>query len=189
MMKKITLFLIVVLSSIFASSQEHMSFKGIEMSSDGDSFVAQLESQGFEKVQQSDNSILLQGTFANYQKSFVIVLSNSQGNVYEVVVIFPPQTNWENLNLIYTNIKNNLTKKYGVCSSFSEKWDGRTPETDYSRMQMLSLGMCKYKTIWNLQQGDINLLLGHSPDCCYVELHYVDQKSLSESRQTAINDL
>ena len=189
-MKKFLLLLITVSAFNFATAQEHMRFKGIEMNGSLTSFVSQLQSKGMKESYAEGNIAKLSGDFASYHDCTIVVTANNNDNVVIVDVKFPYQTTWSLLYDNYSNIKEMLIVKYGKCSNSVEKWDGMSqPSDDRNRMFGVQTDRCKYVSKWETDNGNIELTISHNNNLCYITLSYFDKQNQAQTIQNAIDDL
>ena len=89
------------------------------------------------------------------------------------------------------NPKELLTEKYGEPAKSVEKWDSYSkPLDDGSRMHEVKFDNCKYYTIYETENGDIQLSIDHqSIYSCYVILSYFDKINSEKKREKAKGDL
>ena len=91
----------------------------------------------------------------------------------------------------YFNLKELLTEKYGEPAKSVEKWDTYSkPRDDGDRMHEVKFDNCKYYTIYETENGDIQLSIDHqSVYSCHVILSYFDKINSEKIREKAKGDL
>ncbi|MBQ2414720.1 MAG: hypothetical protein II315_07355 [Rikenellaceae bacterium] len=123
-MKKLFISICAVLFALVVQAQEHMTFKGIPMDCDMDTFASQLEEKGYIKIPFStkyigDTMIVLVGKFAGVDKCFIAIQGTPISKiVWRVGVLFPIEDSWDTLKRCYESLKESYTAKYGKPDSF-----------------------------------------------------------------------
>lgn len=120
-MKRILLTIICVVAVLFAYAEGHMTFKGIEIDGDLESFIAKLEQQGFAKKSIGEDFAIMAGNFTAEDVQLVIHTTPVSKIVYSVSVIYKPTDSWPSQEAHYRNLASTLKKKYG--EPIDEIWD------------------------------------------------------------------
>ena len=198
-MKKITISIIVVLSTIISIAQTqintdssgHLTFKGVPIDGTLDEYVSKMKKSGFIHKDTEDETAILEGDFASYKNCIVGVSTLKQKNlVSKIIVVFPDHDTWSSLSSNYFNLKEMLTEKYGKPSECVEKFQSYTPSDDGSKMTQVQLDACKYYTTYQIEKGTIQLSIKHDDlRGCFVRLVYIDKINREIIKKEALDDL
>ena len=198
-MKKITISIIVVLSTMISIAQTqintdssgHLTFKGVPIDGTLDEYVSKMKKSGFIHKDTEDETAILEGDFASYKNCIVGVSTLKQKNlVSKIIVVFPDHDTWSSLSSNYFNLKEMLTEKYGNPSECVEKFQSYTPSDDGSKMYKVQLDACKYYTTYETEKGTIQLSIKHDGVTrCFVRLVYIDKINSETIKKEALNDL
>ncbi|MBQ7951879.1 MAG: hypothetical protein IJ286_02060 [Alistipes sp.] len=167
-MKKILIYICAILFAVTSYAQEHMTFKGISMDCDIDTFATKLEAKEYMRVPFSTKdvgnaSVVLIGNFAGVDKCFIIVQGTPLSKkVWRVGVLFPIEDSWGALKSRYESLKNSYTKKYSKPESFEyfkqPYYDGCGEE-----LQAVELGKSNYISFFFIKPtGGISLTIEKS---------------------------
>jgi len=193
-MKTKILTIIFALTTILtlAQTSEHLSFKGIPIDGTLDEYVSKMKQNGFTHLGTEDGTALLKGDFAGYKSCIVGVSTLKQKDlVHKIAVIFPDKEIWSTLSGNYFDLKQMLTEKYGKPSDVVEKFDTYSqPNDDNRKMYEVEFDRCKYYSIYESQNGTIELSIGHDGvTSCYVQLVYFDKINSDIIKKKAKGDL
>ncbi len=193
-MKKILLSLFLVLTTLisFAQNTDHLTFKGVPIDGTLDEYVSKMKKSGFSHLGTEDGTAMLNGDFAGYKNCHIGVSTLKQKDlVHKIAVIFPDKETWSTLSGNYFDLKKMLTEKYGKPSDVVEKFDGYSqPKDDNSKMYEVKFDRCKYYSIWETENGEIQLSIEHnSVTSCFVRLGYFDRINSEKIKAKAIDDL
>ena len=170
----------------------HMTFKGVPIDGSLNEYVSKMKQSGFTLIGTEDGVVMLKGDFAAY-KGCIIGVATLKGKdlVSKILVIFPEQETWSTLSSNYYNLKELLTEKYGEAAEIVEKFDTYSePNDDNARMHELGMDRCKFFTIFELENGSIQLSIEHDGfSSSFVMLSYYDKINSEKIRQKAIDDL
>lgn len=151
-----------------------------------------MKQNGFTHVGTEDGIAMLNGDFAGYKNCTVGVATlKGKDLVSKITVIFSDYDTWSYLSSNYYTIKELLTEKYGEPTEIVEKFDSYTePKDDNSKMYEVGMNRCKYYTIYELENGTIELSIGNDGTSTgFVILSYFDKKNSEIIKQKAIDDL
>jgi hypothetical protein len=169
-----------------------MTFKGVPIDGSLNEYVSKMKQSGFTLIGTEDGVVMLKGDFAAY-KGCIIGVATLKGKdlVSKILVIFPEQETWSTLSSNYYNLKELLTEKYGEAAEIVEKFDTYSePNDDNARMHELGMDRCKFFTIFELENGSIQLSIEHDGfSSSFVMLSYYDKINSEKIRQKAIDDL
>lgn len=194
-MKKLTLsfiFVIIFVLSSFAQTTEHLKFKGVPIDGTLSEYVAKMNQVGFQLVETDDGEALLEGEFAGYKDCLIGVSTLKSVNVVNTIgVVFPAREDWSSLEGDYAHLKSMLTEKYGEPADVVEKFQGyANPQTDQDKWIKLITDSCIWYTIFETENGDIQLSLERGDYGEYfVLLKYYDKINTEAVRSAAMEDL
>ena len=193
-MKKIvvTLFLLMSFTLTFAQSSEHLKFKGVPIDGTLNEYISKMKQAGFQLVGTDDGVALLEGEFAGYRGCLIGVSTLKSVNVVNTIgVVFPAREDWSSLEGDYEHLKSMLTEKYGEPSDVVEKFQGYgNPQTDQEKWINLITDNCTWYTIFETENGDIQLSLEKGDYGEYfVLLKYFDKINTEAVRSAAMEDL
>lgn len=194
-MKKIIISLIIVMTAISSWAQnqspEHLTFKGVPLDGKLNEFVLKMKNNGFTHVNTKDGVAMLKGDFAGYKDCIVGVSTQKQLDlVSKIVVIFPECDTWSSLSSNYFTIKELLSEKYGKPSESSEIFQTSSePKDDGSKFYEVQFERCKYLTLYETDNGKIELSIIGSILKCYVLLKYYDKTNNDIVKAKALEDL
>jgi len=192
----LTLVMLLVSTIAFAqkTTTQHLSFKGVPINGTLLDYVAKMNQNGFTHVATKDGTAILKGDFASYKSCVVGVSTLKQKDlVYQIAVVFPDRETWSTLFGNYNTLKELLTEKYGKPFKVVEKFDDdqyNGDGDDGNKMYEVKFDRYKYYTIWQTEQGDIEVSIEHnSVTSCFVKLAYIDKINGAIIRAKAKDDL
>ena len=193
-MKKIvvTLFLLMSFTLTFAQSSEHLKFKGVPIDGTLNEYVSKMKQAGFQLVGTDDGVALLEGEFAGYRGCLIAVSTLKSVNVVNTIgAVFRARENWSSLEGDYEHLKSMLTTKYGEPADVVEKFQVySTPRTNNDKLHELLMDRCTWYTIFETENGDIQLSLEKGDYGEYfVLLKYFDKINTEAVRSAAMEDL
>lgn len=196
-MKKIIItlsLLMVLMSSSFAQSSEHLKFKGVPIDGTLNEYVNKMKQAGFYYEATEDGIALLSGEFAGYSDCIVGVKTLQKLNlVHEIVVLFPSQDKWAGLNYDYERLKTMLTKKYGEPDECIERFNAPSYMTmdDNAKMYQVERNNCEYYSKYDTNNGSISLTISNDgyEFGCRVKLFYTDKTNSDIFDDAVMEDL
>ena len=196
-MKKIIItlsLLMVLMSSSFAQSSEHLKFKGVPIDGTLNEYVNKMKQAGFYYEATEDGIALLSGEFAGYSDCIVGVKTLQKLNlVHEIVVLFPSQDKWAGLNYDYERLKTMLTKKYGEPDECIERFNAPSYMTmdDNAKMYQVERNNCEYYSKYDTNNGSISLTISNDgyEFGCRVKLFYTDKTNSAIFDDAVMEDL
>lgn len=173
------------------SIEQHLKFKGIPIDGTPSEFGAKLKANGFIYDETLDGNSWYKGSFAGYNNCDVVVKSTNN-LVHEVVVLFPKDYSWNQLNNTYSSLKKMLTTKYGNPESI-EKFEN-TPsyvniEDDNDKYREVGFNRCVYSSLFRSLVDGLGIIILEIKSACRVGLHYHDYYNKIKKESAAINDL
>lgn len=193
-MKKYFLLLAVFLLSSISYSQEasnHLKFKGIPIDGSISEFTSKMKAKGFEYIGTEDGMAVFTGEFAGYKQCYIIAKSlKSTNKVSQVAVAFGEYDTWSRLYNTYATLKRMLTQKYGSPTEEIEKFESSIePTDDNDKLYEVQFNRCKYISLWEIENGNIELSIDHAKLDCIVKLIYIDKANHNDVYNSAIDDL
>ena len=196
-MKKIIItlsLLMVLMTSSFAQSSEHLKFKGVPIDGTLNEYVNKMKQAGFYYEATEDGIALLSGEFAGYSDCIVGVKTLQKLNlVHEIVVLFPSQDKWAGLNYDYERLKTMLTKKYGEPDECIERFNAPSYMTmdDNAKMYQVERNNCEYYSKYDTNNGSISLTISNDgyEFGCRVKLFYTDKTNSDIFDDAVMEDL
>ena len=161
-MKRLLTIAVFIFSFMFVMAQtpnNHLTFKGIPITGTLENFAQKMEAKGFKKISSDKKGVGFEGEFAGYSECNIYVFKVPNRNiVHEVVVVFPKESSWANLEKEYNKFKDMLTNKYGVPTLYFETFkEGALTFNDAAKMSSLKKGNCDYWTQWEVDNGYIKV--------------------------------
>ena len=96
---------------------------------------------------------------------------------------------WGDLERCYLNYKSMLSEKYGEPKDCVEKLQNDYANDNNSKKHELSMDRCKYYSIFDGDNGEIQLEITHQSMTCYVILSYFDNANQEKLRKQIMDDL
>lgn len=190
-MKKILVIMMAIMMYVtsFAQTTEHMKFNGVPMEGTLQTFTNKLKAKGFTPFGVQDGVSLLKGEFAGYKDCTVVAVADKSGMICKVTVVFPTMDKWGDLERCYSRYKSMLSEKYGDPKDCVEKFQNDYINDDNSKKHELGMDRCKYYSIFNDDNGEIQLEITHQNFTCFVVLSYFDNANQEKLRQQMMDDL
>ena len=159
-MKKFMLIGALLTVCAISFSQDHLTFKGIEINGTLTEFSKKLEASGFKKTYTNDaqDACVLEGSFAGFDECRIFVLSTAQEHiVWKVAVLLPEQSSWYSLKSRYNDFKSSLTEKYGAPDKKYEYFSSPYYEGDGYEISALNNDKCTYATYFYTDLGTVGI--------------------------------
>lgn len=193
-MKNYILLLAVILLSSISYSQEttnHLKFKGVPIDGSLFEFTSKMKAKGFEYMGAEDGMAVFTGEFAGYKQCYIIAKSlKSTNKVSQVAVAFGEYDTWSRLHNSYATLKSMLTQKYGSPTEEIEKFESSIePTDDNDKLYEVQFNRCKYISLWEIENGNIELSIDHAKLDCIVKLIYTGKANYTDVYNSAIDDL
>lgn len=159
-MKKLLVVLFVIVSTFSTNAQEvqeHLKFKGIEITGNIDNFANSLVKQGYTTKSLGDkNSRVLSGKFANKDCNIILLGTPNTNTIWKVVVLFDQEySSWYSLKSDYKNIKSSFVSKYGNPSNDFHFFSRPYEEGDGYEMTAIKVEKCTYCSFFDVKSGGI----------------------------------
>lgn len=190
-MKRILSIIILAMTSFICMAQEHMTFKGIPIDGDLNSFVDKLEELGFSLDREFDDTVLT-GEFAGKSDCKIIICSTKLTNtVCQVGVAFPDQTSWIALKIEYDELLRLFTQKYGKPYQSQRYFDKPFYDGCGNEVRAVDNLKCHWSDLFSTDQGRITLTLSPGSRVGYgcVVIFYHDKINMLLNDKEISNDL
>ncbi|MBQ7763524.1 MAG: hypothetical protein IJ382_08355 [Flavobacteriales bacterium] len=191
MKKLLLLFTLVFSINIIGAQNTHLTFKGIPIDGNVNDFAAGLSKKGFTQIRDlEDNSILLEGRFADFDAVIGLKATPKSKTIWKVVVFIDKKyTSWGSIKTDFEKYKELYIKKYGKPSDDFHFFVPPYYEGDGHEMQALALDKCTYAAFFELPEGPISLQMKDG----FIVFGYEDginaKIMVSESEQSMLNDI
>ena len=179
-------------TKVNAESLNHLAFKGIPINGTLNEYTIKMQQNGFVLIHKDDGYAMFNGDFAAYKNCVIAVSTLKQKDmICKISVIFPECNTWSSLSSNYFSLKEMLTEKYGKPSDCTETFQSiYQPKDDSSKMHEVMFDKCKYYSIYETKDGDIELSIRHDGvRSCFVTLVYYDKINCDIIRAKAMNDI
>lgn len=189
-MKNILLCICILLASLCAQAQEHLSFKGIPIEGNISSFCQKLKQKGFTQQRTQGREYFFEGEFTGREVS-VKVTADEHNSVFGVDVILPDSDSWSTLTETYDHYKNLYIEKYGRPVQCKE----RNPASTNSNISYM-LELCEEKVSWKstfkAHGGSIKLSIEPTESYGlqgYVLIKYEDHQNTMDKRKSDLEEI
>ena len=183
----VTITLLFTIINIIA--QEHLSFKGIPIEGNINTFCQKLKTKGFTQIGRENNVTLFMGDFTDKQATIGVGATDDGKSVHYVGVLFDSSGEWNTLVNTYDYYKGLYTRKYGTPSACCE-YNPSSRESNISLMYELGQGTVTYASTWNVTGGTINLSIektGYYDGA--VIIRYLDAQNVETKIQKDLDDI
>lgn len=191
-MKKIFVTFLLLFAVIvgYAQEQGHLTFRGVPIDGDLETFVGKLEKLGYKNldIEPAPNTVVLTGEFTNKEVMVLVVSNANKQNVWKVGVLFEASDSWDFLVSQYDYYKELYTKKYGKPVSHTESFE-KDYYKDSGQLFALSQGWVKYESFWEVDNGDIKVSIAPFEYKGTVLLEYQDKKNAEVKSQNDLDDI
>lgn len=190
-MKTVLLSLVLTFfSTLVINAQEHIMFMGIPIDGNLQEFSSKLTTKGFEKKHETDNNIIFSGKFTGEDVTLAVLSTYKSHKVFQIMIFFNKETSWSNLKQQFNHYKDIYSQKYGAPSKESHYFIKPYYEGDGYEMQALSLDKCNYATLWNIENGDIAIMMGKDGSIVIVYSDKINETiNDKEKNENDINDI
>lgn len=176
-MRKLLVALIAIVPAFSINAQEmqeHLKFKGIEITGNIDNFANSLVKQGYTIKSRNDADIrILSGKFANQNCNIILLGTPNTKTVWKVVVLFDEEyTSWYSLKSDYKNIKSSFVAKYGNPSNDYHFFMTPYEEGDGYEMTAVKVDKCRYCAFFDVKNGCISVEIYEN---CSIRASYEDE--------------
>ena len=181
-MKRLSVFLLTVLVALAASAwgrARHFKFNGAAIDGTMESFIGSKPFKRYQVQERSAFSTLLTGPFAGRQCRVLVERLPDEDCVWGLTVMLPSRDDWRGLLADYREFTAQCAKQYGSPVASSESFIGyNDPENDRLRFWYVQEGICSYKSVYETDEGQVDVVIWHdSTNGCYVLLSFIDKSN------------
>lgn len=189
-MKRILIVLSFILVVLCAKADEHLSFKGIPIEGNINSFCQKLRAKGFIQSQSTAKARIFVGDFTGKDATIRIIADQSGENVYSVVVIFPSLEEWKSLVNTYDYYKDLYTEKYGA-PTYLREYNPSYRDSNTALMYQLYQGTVEYKCVFKAPGGTIEICIEKAENnmAGVVLITYSDSQNIDNKRQLDLDEI
>ena len=189
-MKKIIFILAALFVAINTMAQEHLSFKGIPIEGSMTEFCQKLKTKGFISMGRENNLSLFSGDFTGRKATVGVAATDDGKNVFAVVVLFDPSSEWNTLVNTYDYYKDLYIRKYGK-PTISREDNPAHSDSNIALMAEVHQGTVIYGSAWEITGGDIQLSIEKSTGFYegMVMIRYRDSQNVETKIQNDLDDI
>jgi hypothetical protein len=186
-MKKILFLTAISLLSNICLSQNNLEFKGIPIKGTLTDFGTKLESQGYKKV--GKEGFIYSGTFAN-QDCDILLSSVTNTNEMLAVYVTISKKEWNSLESLYYEFKEQLSKKYGNPAKYMEHFDYpyRSSDSPLSKWTALKVNKAHFTSFFELGNGNITVMMYSEGGLLIAYTDKQAEKKSKEKEQKSFSD-
>ncbi len=169
----------------------HLKFKGLPINGSLDTYVEKLVDYGMTLISKRGMIAELIGEFAGVMDCKIVVASSGiDKTVYKVAAFFPVDDNWEDLINNYKIFQSRLQRKYGEPVYEESNFKNKECLDDDSKIQSLRLGNCNYFSVYEADNGDVELGLFYDKiEGPRVRFLYTDKINEWKKQKNAMDEL
>jgi len=173
----------------FGQGKGHLTFKGVAIDGDLNSFVQKLQNKGLALQSRDGKRAYLKGDFAGYKDCTIYVYTLIGFDlVNNITVRFPVREDWTGLMSDYNNLYDMLKTKYGKPVEEHKEFKGFS-DSETIKFFRVRKGESNYNACFKTANGGIVLALDHNEMECFVSLKYLDKENSQKAKQNAMSDL
>lgn len=187
-MKKLLFAAFALTLALSMTAQDHMKFKGLEITGPLSDFGKQLTSQGFTYAISQNNGDVYYGKFTGQDVLLALCSTPVSHTLYSVIVLYPGQSLWPSLKEQYMTMKELLNAKYGDPSEVTEQFEGGYSE-DFEPLVAFAQEKAIYRTRYKTENGGITLSIARTNGVNGVVVNYWDEQGYKLNEQEVMEDL
>jgi len=179
-MKKLLL-LLTSLALTLPGAAQKTNFEGIEIDGTPDEFCALLEAEGFERLEEEDDALMLAGEALGQDECVVLV--HSEANlVYALTVGVMECESWDELEDTYFDLRDALEGEYGAPADAAEYFDNLDADaSDAAKFAALLSRQGELSAWFSSDDGYVRLSVeipdGYTPESCFITLYYCNENN------------
>lgn len=183
-------FMVITLTSYAQSDSEHLTFKGIPIEGSITEFCQKLKNKGFTSIGRENNLSLFMGDFTGRNATVGVTSSDDGKNVFAVVVLFDPSSEWNTLVNTYGYYKDLYTRKYGA-PTISKEQNPALSDSNTALMAEVHQGTIVWGSAWSVTGGDIELSIEKTSGFYegMVVIRYRDTQNVETKIQKDLEDI
>ena len=113
MMKRLLLAAVALLLALAASAQGHLSFEGMSLEGEYNTFTRIMRRNGFRFSSKDQQEPFMHGKVLGEEAEVTILVTPKTYQVYMLMVSYPQRSGWETLKNQYNSMKMKLYARYG----------------------------------------------------------------------------
>lgn len=130
------------------ASAEHLTFKGVPICGNIDTFEKLLKEKGFTTVLKEDDGRAMKGAFAGKDITLLVLATPLTHTVWKAVACFEEKNSWTSLKSEYLTMRESLREKYGKPDNSYEFFSSPYYEGDGYEMTAVYAEKCHYIAFW-----------------------------------------
>lgn len=155
--------LLLTVASTAQVKTEHLVFEDIPLDGNMSTFISSCTDKGFAVKEKSEHTVLLSGSYRGGDCDFLVETLPCEDRVWGLTVYLPPSDNWQALYCCYDSIRQSFREQYGnPVHSVETFWDCGDVSTDDQRLSCVCDGRCSYKTVFEDDLGQIDVVIWYS---------------------------
>lgn len=187
-MKKLLFILFAIAPLLGFAQGEHLTFKGIPIDGNLNTFVEKLKSDGFTLSKTLGETVILNGQFVNKNCDVYVLSTEGSRTVWKVGVFLPEQESWYSLKSDYQSLKSAFIEKYGSPSNSYEFFSKPYYEGDGYEMTALRVKKCTYATFWNVSGGSLMIEINNNGKIVLSYEDAANSKIASDERDRNVSN-
>lgn len=176
-MKKTTILLALIITSIVSYSQE---FLGIKVDGTKESVIAKYKAKGFKiSIPPNTNAVTMEGIVDNNKIELLIVSTPITHKVWQIQVYLPKDVLWEDIKRRYNSYFQLLTEKYGSPIQSFNFFKDPYYEGDGFEMSAVKNNKVIYSAFWE----NISLSISEWQQVCIKYENSINAELYEEERK------
>ena len=168
-MRKLLLAAAALFLALAASAQGHLSFEGMSLEGEYDTFTRIMRRNGFRFATRDHQEPFMRGKVLGEQADVTILVTPKTYQVYMLMVSYPQRTGWETLKNQYDSVKMKLFARYGAPEASVEQF--ASPLAENNPLAALEHDNATFVSNYRVPGGEIILTLSKD---ARVQLYYMD---------------
>ena len=174
MMKRLFLAAAALLLALAASAQGHLSFEGMSLEGEYNTFTRIMRRNGFRFSTKDKQEPFMRGKVLGEEAEVTILVTPKTYQVYMLMVSYPQRSGWETLKNQYNSMKMKLYARYGNPQMSVEQFS--SPLAENNPIAALEHGNATFVANYNVPGGEIILSLSKD---ARVQLYYMDASGMA----------
>lgn len=193
MKKVITLVLLAITMSAFA--EDHLKFMGIPIDGPLQNFCQALEKKNFKLEKAHADRARYEGSFTGKTVCVIVEATPKTHTVCDVLVAYKDNRTWEEMEDLYSGLKEQLTAKYDEPVEWHQLGDAPKNASFMDIQRKLADAELTRRAIFRTETGTIDLgidnlrLFGGWDGVPHTYIIYIDKANTTKSDQEAFDDL
>ena len=190
MKKIIATIYMVFISAVLFGQNEHLRFKGVEITGNFKDFAQELVKKGFVIQESADYGVILRGDFMGEPGVLTMVYPDSKTQkVISVAAFLESRDNWQSMLSTFENTVKTYKKKYGEPDKYVTEFLDDTFDYDSWKRTYVSEDKCNYNASWFTKEGGISIQIRYMEGKYGVLILYVDQQNTAIRDEGILEDI